>query len=62
MRSIASEVDVEALEKAGKPLRAATDVLALRKNKTIGWEVDTKWEYYMKLRHALPGEELVSKL
>ena len=48
--------EVEALEKAGKPLRAATEVLTLRKDKTIGWEEDTKWEHYMKLRRALPGE------
>lgn len=58
--TIANEVD--ALEKAGKPLKAATEVLALRKDKTIGWEEDKKWEHYMKLRHALPGEELVPKL
>ncbi|KAI0084081.1 carboxylesterase [Irpex rosettiformis] len=49
--------EVEALEKAGKPLRTAREVLALRKDKSIGWEEDARWEHYMKLRCALPGEE-----
>lgn len=48
--------EVAALEKAGKPTTPVTEVLALKEDKTIGWQQDAKWERYMQLRLALPGE------
>lgn len=33
------------------------EVLALKKDMTIGWAVDERWEEIMKLTKVLPGEE-----
>ncbi|KAI0692905.1 carboxylesterase [Cytidiella melzeri] len=54
LEAIAREVEV--LEKAGKPLRSETEVLALKEDRVVGWKEDAKWEHYMELRRALPGE------
>ncbi|PSS37448.1 hypothetical protein PHLCEN_2v655 [Hermanssonia centrifuga] len=49
--------ELESVEKEGVMKRSATQILALKEDKTIGWIEDEKWDRYMALRHVLPGED-----
>ncbi|TFK34010.1 carboxylesterase [Crucibulum laeve] len=50
--------ELKTLEKEGKSSSGLKTVLALREDRTIGWDLDEKWDRLMSLRDILPGEKI----
>ncbi|KZV76028.1 alpha/beta-hydrolase [Peniophora sp. CONT] len=55
LNTIATEL--ARLQSGGAP-RGEREILTLKEDRTIGWTEDARWEEYMRIRRALPGEDV----
>jgi hypothetical protein len=49
--------EVQVLEEEGTAKHAVGTVLALKKDRSIGWQDDQYWDRYMRVCSILPGED-----
>ena len=55
MNTVATEL---ARLQAGGASRGVREILTLKEDRTIGWTEDAQWDEYMRIRKALPGEDV----